>query len=91
MCSSSDLLALLSSLLAAGEGIPLQVTVKTDDEVLRLRQEVADLRVDLDKLQQDFTRVEYHYRCESVINTELVDLCRKHGIKIRPSLFKRPY
>ena len=89
---SPQLLTLLSQLLLEGEGaIPIRVSLRSDDEIIALRSQVVALSESMEKLQRDFDRVEYRFRCESVLNNDLVDLCREHGIKIEPSFFKRPY
>lgn len=71
----------------AGEGTPLivHVVLTPSDEVQALRAQLADVQSKLLALQQDFNRVEFWYRQEVVINTTLLDLCREHGIKYRPS------
>lgn len=89
---SPQLLSLLSQLLLEGEGaIPIRVSLRSDEEIIALRNQVAMLSESVQRLQRDVDRAEYHFRCESVLNNALVDLCREHGIKIEPSFFKRPY
>ncbi len=75
----------------AGEGVPLTVHVilTPSDEVQTLRAQLGDVQTQLLNLRQDFNRVEFWYRQEVLINTELLDLCREHGVPVRRSLFKR--
>ena len=82
----------LSCLIGGAGGRPLEVNVHItpSDEVQKLRDSVADLQKRLESLQADYNRVEYYYRCESLVNMELIDLCRKHGVEVRPSIFQRP-
>lgn len=82
----------LSCLIGGAGGRPLEVNVHItpSDEVQKLRDSVADIQKRLDSLQADYNRVEYYYRCESLVNMELIDLCRKHGVEVRPSMLHRP-
>lgn len=82
----------LSCLIGGAGGRPLEVNVHItpSDEVQELRARAADLQERLDSLQADYNRIEYYYRCESLVNMELIDLCRKHGVEVRPSIFHRP-
>lgn len=66
------------------------VRLTPSDEVLELRERARKLEQELSKLQEDFKRVEYYYRCESLVNMELLDLCKAHGVKVRASMFQRP-
>lgn len=43
------------------------------------------------RLSEELRDVSFRYRCESVVNLELLDLCREHGVKYRPSLALRPW
>lgn len=85
----------LSSLLtdlAAGKGaIPLSISLKEDEEVKRLKEENEALQSRLNGLQAELNRAQYYFRCESVLNNQLVDLCRQHGIKLDSAFFARPY
>lgn len=73
------------------EPIELRVILRTDDEVLALRAEVARLEAALAAEKARADRAEYKFRCESIINQELVDLCRASNVKFRPSLKDRPW
>ena len=73
------------------EPIEIHVRVSPDDEVLALRAKVAELEGKLEAERQRANTAEFRHRCESIINQELTDLCRKNGIKYRPSLENRPW
>lgn len=64
----------------------LEITVKTADEVLELRAKIAALQAEVVDITAKYNRVEYSFRCEVIINSELVDLCRASGVKFRPSI-----
>lgn len=68
----------------------VRVILTTSDEVQALRAQVAQLKADLAALQSSFERAEYLYRCETLINCQLVDLCKAEGIVIPRRLFNRP-
>lgn len=59
------------------EPIEIHVRVSPDDELQALRARA--------------NRAEYMYRCEVVVNGELVDLCRANGIRFREALKERPW
>ncbi len=73
------------------EPLEVHVTLRTDDEVQALRARVAELEAALEAERAAYRRVEYKYRCESIINQELVDLCRASNVKLRPGLGRRPW
>lgn len=90
--SLEEQLSLLISHLASGERvIPLSVSLKDDEEVRQLRTQVAELTDRLSVLQHELDRAQYLFRCESILNNQLVDLLREKGIKIGPEFFARPY
>lgn len=90
--SPMEQLSSLLSDLAAGKGaIPLSISLKEDDEVKRLREENAALQSQINGLQAELDRVVYRFRCESILNNQLVDLCRERGIKLDSAFFARPY
>lgn len=64
----------------------LEVVVTTSDEVLSLRSRVDELQRVLDGLRADYHRLELRYRSEVIINSELQDLCREHGIRFREAI-----
>lgn len=71
--------------------LTVAVTLEPSDEVKALRARVAALEEETARLKAERDRVEYKYRCEVVVNGELVDLCRAHGVAFRPALNQRPY
>lgn len=71
--------------------LTVAVTLEPSDEVKALRARVEALEEEAARLKAEYNRVEYKYRCEVIINCELVDLCRAHGVKYRPALSQRPY
>lgn len=88
----SELSSALSQLIGrVGDGLPINLSVSVCDaqEVLDLKQQIEALQSRLSKTEEELNRAEYLYRCEVIVNTELCDLCRSHGIKIRPSMFNR--
>ena len=66
----------------------IRVRLVSDEEVLNLRREVQALTARLEGLQAEYDRLEYRYRCECIVNMELVDLCHAHGVPVRPSMPK---
>ena len=64
--------------------IEIHVTYRNDDYVKDLEKRLA-------QAEERANRAEYRYRCECVVNMELVDLLRERGIKYRPALDKRPW
>lgn len=73
------------------EPLELHVILKTDDEIQALRARVLALEAELADMTAKRDRAEYRYRCESVINGELVDLLRANNVKFRPALKERPW
>lgn len=67
----------------------LEVVLTTSDEVLALREQVRVLTEQLGRLQADYNRVEFRYRCECVVNMELQDLLKENGISYRDVLKQR--
>lgn len=83
---ASSVLALLAG---AGETpIRLEVSLTPSERVRELEQQVIALTSDLDTLRRQFDRTEYLYRCEVMINTQLVDYCREQGVHPPKRLFK---
>lgn len=69
-----------------GEGMPplkVEVSLTPSDEVVKLREEVSQLQIMLDGLRSDYNRLEYLYRCESIINQRLIDRCRELKVDVR--------
>ena len=73
------------------EPLEIHVRVSPDDEVLALRARVAELESKAAEAEEERRRVEYMYRCETLINTELVDLCKAHKVPFREALKARPW
>lgn len=71
--------------------LSVAVTVTTADEVLELRAEVARLKAEAEAAKAAYNHLEYQFRCESVINQELTDLCREKGVPFRAALKSRPW
>jgi len=71
--------------------LSVAVTLTTSDEVLALRAEVARLKAEAEAAKAAFDRLEFKFRCESIINQELTDLCREKGVDFRPALKARPW
>ena len=67
----------------------LEVVLTTSDEVLALRDQVRVLTEQLGRLQVDRNQLEFRYRCECVVNMELQDLLKEHGIPYRDILKQR--
>lgn len=67
-----------------GDPIEIRVTYRNDDYVKELEQRLA-------AAEARANRAEYMYRCETLINTELQDLCKQHGIQYRAALQARPW
>lgn len=83
---ASSVLALLAG---AGETpIRLEVSLTPSERVQELEEQVIALTSDLASLRRQFDRAEYLYRCEVMINTQLLDFCREHGIHPPKRLFR---
>lgn len=57
-------------------------------KVLTLREELKAVRSELDSLRVEYNRAEYRFRCESVINNRLIDLCRENGLRVDPAILR---
>lgn len=68
------------------EEFRLHVFLTPSDEVNQLRNQISELNSKLLEMKRKFDSLEYSYRCESLVNMELVDLCWEHGIRYRPHL-----
>ncbi len=93
MFSMSNLPLCLSRPASKGneESNPLciKVILRNDDLVNRLRQKIADVQSDNDKLKERYRNLEYKYACEVQVNNELCDICRAAGIKFRFGLGRK--
>lgn len=92
MSDLQSLFPALSRLIdSAGEGtLKLSVSLTDSAEVQLLKGQVSDLQSELDSLRELYNRTEYLYRCEVLVNMELLDLCKLHKIPVRRSMFDRP-
>ena len=88
----SSLLPALSKVLeAVGSGsIQLEVALTKPDEVKELQFRIAELEAEVEKERAIRHRAELLYSSEVIICSELIDLCREHGIQVRPSMMERP-
>lgn len=70
-----------------------EITIYLEDarRVRDLEAQVARLEGELAAAREEVRVLEFRYRCESVVSQELADLCREHGVKVRPALGKRPW
>lgn len=68
----------------------LHVVLTASDEVQQLRARVAALEAEVQLLRSERDRIEFLYRCETLINLQFQDLCREHKVRIPPRFFKRP-
>lgn len=66
--------------------IKFHVIFTPSEEVTALRREVEDLKAQLVDLQAQLHRAELRYAAESLINGELQDLLREHGIPYRDAI-----
>lgn len=73
------------------EPLEIHVRISPDDEVQALRARVAALEKSAAELEERANRAEYRYRCEVLVNQELQDLCRAHGVSFREALKSRPW
>lgn len=69
-----------------GEPIRLDVRLTSSDEVDKLREQVKQLQEEIAVLSRSLTDVEFKYRSECIVNLELQDLLRLHGIPYRAVL-----
>lgn len=78
-------------LAKVGEGQPLtiHVVLTPSDDVVYLRNQVKDLQAEVLGLRQEVTRAQNLFQGESVINLELLDLCREYNVPVRQVLKNR--
>lgn len=79
------------AILCRALGETLKIILEPSEEVQSLRRRVAELEGKLEEMRAQRDRAEYKYGCEVVINGELVDLCREHGLRVREALRSRPW
>lgn len=70
---------------------PSEITVRLvpSDELLHLRKRVEEFETEAVALRR-CDASEYKYRCEVLVNAQLLDLCKAHGLDIPASLRQRP-
>ena len=89
------LCALLCALMIAGIPVSLAEQPATDADkdarIAELEAQVAELEAQGAEYKARADRAEFRYRCEVLINQELQDLCRAHGVDFRPALKDRPW
>ena len=71
------------SKLEEAEAVKAQVKANAD--------RLAELEAQAEAARAERDRLEYKYRCESLINTELIDLCKREGVPFREALTRRPW
>ena len=70
-----------------------ELTIYLEDgrRIRELAAQVAALEEERDRLRERVRDLEFKYRCETIVSLELTDLCREHGLKVRPGLKSRPW
>ena len=71
-------------------GLRIFVELEESKKVQGYESEIKKLLQDLEQLKSQFNHVEYLYRCEVLINLQLMDFCRQQGITIPRKLMLRP-
>lgn len=68
--------------------VPLKVDVilTPSQQVLSLQKRVSDLTYRIDDMQRNYDRLDYKYRCEVLVNSELMDICKPHNYPVRDSI-----
>lgn len=79
----------LASVTGKGQPINLQVVLTPSEEVQSLRARIKDLEGQITAMRQEVTRAQNLFQAESVLNLELIDLCREHGVPVRQVLKDR--
>lgn len=69
--------------------LTIHVVLTPSDDVVHLRNQVKDLQREVLTLKQETIRAQNLYQGESVLNLELIDLCREHGVPVRQVLKDR--
>lgn len=69
----------------------VMVYLEDSRRVRDLESQVKGLEGEVARLREELRDVSFRYRCETVVNLELLDLCRAHGVRYRPSLAARPW
>lgn len=77
------------ALVEEGQPLTVHVVLTPSDDVVHLRNQVSDLQREVLALKQETIRAQNLYQGESVLNLELIDLCREHGVPVRQVLIDR--
>jgi hypothetical protein len=64
----------------------VDVSLTPSQQVLSLQKRVSDLTYRIDDMQRSYDRLEYKYRCEVLVNSELMDICKTYNLPVRDSL-----
>lgn len=83
----TDSINSLVSQLASGN-LRVNIMLADSEEVIALKDEIRKLRLDYQRLQEDFNRTEYRYRCESIISQRLLDFCREQRVAVPREMFQ---
>lgn len=66
--------------------LKLDISLTPSQQVLSLQKRVSDLIYRIDDMQRSYDRLEYKYRCEVLVNSELMDICKTYNLPVRDSL-----
>lgn len=66
--------------------LKLDISLTPSQQVLSLQKRVSDLTYRIDDMQRNYDRLEYKYRCEVLVNSELMDICKSHNYPVRDSI-----
>ena len=69
-----------------GDVVHLFVELQEAALVTSLRDQLRESQIAFDELQRRYTNLEVAYSREVLLNTELTDLCRAHGVSFRSAL-----
>jgi hypothetical protein len=69
----------------------IKIFLEDARKVRDLEERVKALERERERLRRDVLDLEYKFRCESIVNQELIDLCRASGVKFRPGLDARTW
>lgn len=64
----------------------VDVSLTPSQQVLSLQKRVSDLTYRIDDMKRSYDRLEYKYRCEVLVNSELMDICKTYNLPVRDSL-----
>lgn len=86
---STPICPFLASGVGKGQPLTVNVLLTPSDDVVHLRNQVKDLQAQVLSLRQESTRAQNLYQQESVLNLELIDLCREYHVPVRDVLKNR--